>query len=190
MIYFDEVTCIKEVQNGNIAVFENLVNHYKSKVYTIAYKIIKNREDAQEIAQDTFIKIFRNINNFKYNSKFSTWLYRIVYNEAISKIRKKKNDNISLEQTYDIGDEGDTYKSLLTLKDYEQRKYIDMAINNLDEDESVILTLFYLEEKSIEELQEITGLTQSNIKVKLHRGRKKLYAELSSILKGELQSIV
>jgi RNA polymerase sigma factor (sigma-70 family) len=190
MLAFDEVTCIKEVQNGNVAAFESLVNHYKSKVYTISYKIIKNREDAQEIAQDTFIKVFKNIKNFKSNSKLSTWLYRIVYNEAISKIRKKKNDHLLLEQNYDIVDEEDTYKNFLTLRDTEQRKFIEQALYNLDEDESVLLTLFYLEENSIEELQEITGLTQSNIKVKLHRGRKKLYAELSSILKGELQSIM
>ena len=90
--------CIEKVLQGDTSSYNYLVNNYKDMEYNLAIKIIRNHEDAEEVAQDSFVKAFQKLNSFKGESKFSTWLYTIVYRTAISKIRKK---NI---ETTDIND--------------------------------------------------------------------------------------
>ncbi len=187
MNYQEDSFYIRKVLDGNIASYAILVEKHKNLAYTIALRIAKNHEDAEEIAQDAFLKAYNSLNSFKEESKFSTWLYKIVFNAAISRMRKKKILKVSI----DDGNIGNTIQeeridSLDSLHKKERKKIIAEAIARLKEEESVVMTLYYLNENSLKEIEEITGFSNSNIKILLHRGRKKLLLELKKILKEEI----
>ena len=166
---------IDKVLRGDSKAFAYLVNRHKDMTFTIAVRILKNREDAEEIAQDAFIKAYDSLKNFKQKSKFSTWLYSIVYNAAISRKRKKQlevlpvDDNITENYTFD-----EVLMGTDRIDEDEQIKFINKAIKDLPDTESILLTLYYKEEQSIEQISEVVGLSSSNVKVKLHRIRKKI----------------
>lgn len=152
-------------------------------VYTIALKILHNAEDAEDSAQESFVKAYRQLHKFESKSKFSTWLYTIVYRTSISKLQQNKlsffsiNEDISENYVYDF-----STPQIETLLATEQSKYIKSAIGKLPQMEGLLITLFYMNENSIREIEEITGLTESNIKVKLFRARKILERELRFLL--------
>ncbi len=165
-----------------------IVDRYKGMVFTLSYRIIKNQLDAEEAAQDTFVKAFNALSTFRFDCKFSTWLYRICYNNAISKSRVYKLVQVDIETRFDVPSE--TTSALDSLSANDRTKYLSKAMEMLDPDESAILTLFYAEGNNINEIVTITGLTESNIKVKLHRGRKKLYTHLEVLLKEEVTMLL
>jgi RNA polymerase sigma-70 factor (ECF subfamily) len=179
---------IDKILNGEVNAYSFLIDKYKDMVYTIANKILRNREDAEEVAQDTFMKAYQKLDTFKGDSRFSTWLYSIVYRTAISKVRKKEVSTSAIDNYVIVNHSTD--QDPYTLKEEEQRYYVNKIINLLPETDAALITLYYLNENSVEEISEITGLSNSNIKVKLFRIRKKLYAELSVLLKEEIRSIV
>lgn len=180
---------IDRILKGDANAYASLVNKHKNLVFTIAVKILKNREDAEELAQDVFIKAFEVLNTFKKESKFSTWLYRIAFNMAVSKTRKKKLPTVNLEteiiENFSIDD---IVPDMQELSNEEQKNCIEKALNVLPYEENIIITLFYYDDKSIEEISEITSLTISNVKVKLHRIRKKLYSIIHQIIIKEFNS--
>ncbi|MCD4772827.1 MAG: sigma-70 family RNA polymerase sigma factor [Bacteroidales bacterium] len=174
---------IDKILNGDTNVYASLINKYKDFVFTIAVKILKNREDAEELAQDVFIKAFEALNTFKKESKYSTWLYKIAFNMAVSKTRKKKLETYNLEpeiiENFSIDE---IVPDLQELSDEEQKNCIEKALKTLPYEENIIITFFYYDDKSIEEISEITNLSASNVKVKLHRIRKKLYSTIQKIM--------
>jgi len=184
----DDIFHVQKVLAGNTAAYAVLVEKHSDMAFTIANKIVRNREDAEEIAQDSFVKAYQSLRSFKGDSKFSTWLYRIVYNAAISHTRRKKQDFTQLDERV-VGEttEDEIFENLDTLDTEHQSKLVNEAINNLPADESAIVTLFYLKENTIEDISQITGLSVSNVKVKLFRIRKKLYEELQT--KMQLQTV-
>lgn len=182
---------IDKVLQGDANAFAYLVNKYKSLAFTVALKIVRNREDAEEIAQDSFVKAYTQLHTFKGESKFSTWLYTIVYRNSISKIRKKKIETVDVDDYIIENHKTDfDFPQIEAIKNEEQKKYVAQAINNLSENDALLITLYHLNECSVEEIEEITGLTKTNIKVKLFRIRKKLYNELSLLLKDEVKEII
>lgn len=182
---------IEKVLQGDASSFSFLVNSYKDMAYTIAFKVVRNAEDAEEVAQDSFIKAFQQLQSFKGHSKFSTWLYTIVYRTAISKIRKKKLIITDIDEYVIENHAVDfSFPQIDQLKAEEQKKYVNLAINTLSDIDALLITLFYLNENTFDEIIEITGLTKTNIKVRLFRARKKLYKELSKLLKTELKTIL
>lgn len=184
-------TYIEKVLSGDTNAFAYLVNKYKNLAFTVALKIVRNREDAEEIAQDSFVKAYTQLHAFKGESKFSTWLYTIIYRNAISKLRKKKIVTVDVDD-YIVENYQDDFDfpQLEAIKNGEQKTYITKAIENLSEMDSLLITLYHLNECKVEEIEEITGLTKTNIKVKLFRARKKLYIELSLLLKEEVKEIL
>jgi len=187
MNYREDSYYINRVIKGNLASYGVLVEKHKGLAYTLALRIAKNHEDAEEIAQDAFLKAYHSLNSFKQESKFSTWLYKIIYNTAISRFRKKHIESFSLEETATA----ETYTEeridgLDALHQKERKRIISEAISRLKEEEGVVMTLFYLSENNIREIEKITGFSNSNIKILLHRGRKKLLLELKKILKEEI----
>lgn len=182
---------IDKVLQGNAASFSYLVEQYKDMAYTVALKIVRNVEDAEEVAQDSFVKAFQQLRTFKGNSKFSTWLYTIVYRTAISKTRKKKIEVTAIDEyvidnyTTDI-----SFSQIEELKHQEQQKYIKAAINELPELDALLVTLFYMNDNTLDEIEKITGYTKTNVKVRLFRARKKLYKSLEHFLNKELNSIL
>lgn len=182
---------IDKILLGDTNAYTYLINKYKNMAFTIAIKIVKNTEDAEEVAQDSFLKAYEKLASFKGDSKFSTWLYTIVYRNSISKIRKKKIITTDIDSyILDNHSTGVDFPQIESIKKGEQKKYVTEAINKLSETDAFLITLYYMNESSVDEIEQITGLSKSNIKVKLFRARKKMYNELSLLLKDELKAIM
>jgi len=182
---------INKVLNGDLSSFAKLVEKHKSMAYTLAFRISKNHEDAEEIAQDAFMKAYQALNTFKQDSKFSTWLYKITYHTAISRFRKRQIESYVFDESIIDDEIGEVEINGLNALHQKQRKQIiSDALGRLKEAEGVALTLFYLNENSVKEIGDITGYTSSNIKVLLHRGRKKLLLELKKVLKKEIVDLL
>ncbi len=177
---------IAEVIGGNPASFAVLVEKYKQMAFSLSLKITKNREDAEEVAQDAFIKAYRSLGNFKGGATFKTWFFRIVYTTAISRVRTKPKHLVSFED-HKISDKElmDAESAIDQLTAEERSFHLYQAIELLDPGERAILNLYYFEDLPVEEIAEIVDLSVSNVKVKLFRSRKKLYVKLHGLLKSE-----
>ncbi len=172
---------IDKVLAGDQAIYAELVNKHKTYAFTIAQNILRNRQEAEEAAQDAFIKAYHHLSGFNRDSKFSTWLYRIVFNTAISYKRKNRYEFDSIESVV-VGYSQDADRILERL---DKKKYLHHALAKLNETDRTALTLFYLEEFSLEEIAEITGMQANTAKVRIHRARIRLADELKIILKEE-----
>jgi RNA polymerase sigma factor (sigma-70 family) len=192
----EESAYITAVLEGNTQAYAYLINKHKSLVYSLCLKITKNKEDAEEVAQDVFLKAYQQLSTFKRDSKFATWLYRIAYNTSLNKIKRKKVWQESIHQDDEdhptLQIEDTTFENQFDLLNLaEKRKYIQIAMQALSEQDAVIITLFYFAEHNLEEIAEVTGIDKNNVKIKLHRARKKLYNELSCLLpKKELETLI
>lgn len=170
---------IKRIQNGETELFSHVVANYSQSVFLLILRIVHNREDAEELTQDVFLKTYRTLNHFKGDSLFSTWLYRIAYNTAISATRKKKQEFLYIEeQTIENVPDEEINNVFGNTLDEERLQALRGVINQLTPDERGIITLFYTEQKTVEDIASVTDLTTVNVKVKLHRIRKKLYVML------------
>lgn len=168
---------IRQILKGDTFAFAYFVETYQDMAVNIAFRICKNRMEAEDIAQISFVKAFKNLHSFKKQSKFSTWFYQIVYNTALTEIRKSVHKTEFVEFKHsNFKSETSGFDTLESISTDERRILIDQALSQLHESEALILTLFYLEENSIKEVAEIMGLTPVNIRVKLHRARKNFAA--------------
>lgn len=188
----NDLIYIYKIKQGDITAFSKLIDKYKDMAYNIAYQLTANKEDAEEITQDAFVKIYKSINDFKGKSKFSTWLYSIVHNTAISKLRKKSINTLNIDELngYEINNIDETQMQISLLNKEDQQKYINKALEVLDPQDRVIVSLYYMEEKKINEIQEITGINDNNIKIRLFRARKKMYSKLFSLLNEDIKTIL
>jgi len=181
----DDQYYIELIVNRDSSAFTILVDRHKLNIYNIALKILKNREEAEEAAQDTFIKAFEKIKTFKGDAKFSTWLYRIAYNTAISYHRKKKSEAIPMDEFFIANHTEDDIVELLHSENVQERELkLKRAIQQLDGQEQLVLELYYDKEMSTIEIETITDLSQSNVKVKLHRARQRLFQLMQPQLKN------
>jgi len=182
-----EQEIIQSIQKGNTQHFSILVDRHKNMIYSLVYRMVKPQEDAEEVAQDTFLKAFKSIKQFKGNSKFSTWLYKIAYFTAINHLRKNKMLTAQIDMS---SFENDDRTAIENLNKNDQKHYISLALDHLKPVERNLITLFYLDEFSNRDIEKITGLTQSNIKVSLMRSRKKMYGIMKKMLNNELETIL
>ena len=189
MVDLDDKIHIQQVLGGETAAFTHLVDKYKDMVFTVIYRILRQREDAEDAAQTVFIKAFKSLNSFQGEAKFSTWLYTIAYRTALAKTKLKKFDTVDDNFHVEIATD-DTFPQLEEMKNQEQKIYVKKAIDALPEVDSAIISLFYMDECSIQEIVDITQLKESNVKVKLHRARKALKANLEGLLQQEMKSII
>lgn len=174
--------CIQKVLGGDSEAFRQLITKYKDMAYSIAMSVVKDEFYAEEILQVSFVKAFEKLSTFKGDSKFSTWIYRIVVNESFKQIKKQKTEFVDfVEIPPEVSNEIDS--SFLKLEQDDQKYFINEALKKISPQESLALRLFYLEENSIDEISNITGWTTSNIKVILHRSRVNLRLILTDILK-------
>jgi RNA polymerase sigma-70 factor (ECF subfamily) len=187
----EDLYYIESVKKGNIQAFSFLVEKYQRMIYTLALKLMKKPEDAEELAQDTFVKAYQKIDSYEGKSKFSTWLYTIAYNSCISELRKRRIEFKSLDDRQVTAEDeqkmNDYYRET---KKEDQEKYLNMALEKLPEDDQVLVTLYYYENQSMDEISSITGLTVSNIKVKIHRARKRMQLLLYEMLNEEVYSLL
>ncbi len=186
----DEKYYINRIKGGDKEAFAWVVDTYRDMIFTVCIRMLTSEADAEEAAQDVFVKAYRYLDSFQEQSKFSTWLYRIAYNHCISEIRKK----VRMIDLVDELPEGEVNESDLDGLDMmsasERSRYLQMAIEALPETDGVVVTLFYYKELSLDEIAEITGLTNSNVQIKLHRSRKKMYQVIIKSLKSEVSSIL
>lgn len=180
---------IHRVLEGDINSFRFLVSKYRDMSFSIAMSIVKSEIIAEEAVQDAFIKAFQHLETYKSKSKFSTWFYRIVVNESLRKIRKKKVEFTSIDEKFENINQSapDSFKYL---HEIEQKEIINEILNQMPMSESLLLRLYYLEENNIESICEITGLNLSNVKVTLHRARKRFYGILEKSFKHEMRTIL
>lgn len=168
--------CIQKVLEGDTGCFSFFLDKYGQAVYSLVLKIVRSREVAEELTQDVFVKVYRKLPSFRGNCAFSTWLYRIAYNTAVSEARKKKRE-VSLEDEAVPGDVPE--EAIDAVADggmAVKLEILDEALGRLSPEERAVIVLFYMKEKTVGEIAEITGMTQANVKVRLFRIRKKLYA--------------
>lgn len=172
----DETQYIQRILEGDTEYFSVFLDRYSRPLYTLIVQMVGCAEDAEELVQDVFLKAFRSLHTYKGDCRFSTWLYRIAYNTAVSATRKRKHEFLYLEEStiYNVPDEAAELVFGST-DDEERIAMLAQAIDRLTVEEKALITLFYYEEKSVEETGEILHLSQANVKVRLHRTRKKLY---------------
>jgi len=178
---------IDKILQGDSQAFAALVKRYQGFVFTIVLRIVKVREEAEEVAQDTFLKAFESLATFRGDSKFSSWLYSIAYRKALDRVRKNKKYQASelIEEIVE-GDMGMIDNGLHFLEDQERKKAIQDCILKLPEDQGAIITLYYFEDHSVREIAELTQLSEENVKVKLYRSRKKLFTLLKHFIRPEI----
>lgn len=187
----DDLYYVEAVRKGNVQAFSVLVEKYQNMVYSLALKLMKKPEEAEELAQDTFIKAYQKIDSYEGKSKFSTWLYSITYNACISELRKRRIEFASLDdRQISDQDEMKMHDYYRETKKEDQEKYLNLALAKLPEDDQVLVTLYYYENQSMDEISIITGLTVSNIKVKIHRARKSMHGFLHEMLNEEIYSLL
>ncbi len=177
----NESDIIRRLQNGNEKALSELMKLHQDYVFTVAYRFVKNREKAEEITQDVFIKVYRKIDTYQFHSKFTTWLYTIVYRTSLNLLGKK---NILINETDQYGEEDSSvtyferllnkFDSSLINTEFDTNKILWKAIDRLSIMQGLCITLFYLNQFSIDEICEILKLPANTVKTNLHRGRKKL----------------
>lgn len=178
-----EAEYIQQIIAGDVSLFTWFVDTYKDMAFSIAARILGNEQDAEEVVQDSFLQAFRGLAGFRGKSKFSTWLYRIVANGSLSRLRQKRRvyEDIELMEEQLPAIES----SYQRLASQDQAKFINLAMEKLRPEDRLILTLYYLEEQSLGEIAEITGDPKENVKMRLHRARNRMYGALSKLLNLE-----
>jgi RNA polymerase sigma-70 factor (ECF subfamily) len=180
----DDEFYIKRVKAGDISAFSAIVSNYQKMVFTIVLKIVENKEDAEDIMQEIFVKVFKSLDKFKEESEFSTWLYRIAYNTTISELRKRRVSYTSINDNLSAVNEVITDEDEFDLDEI-KLQYLDEVLKKLRPDEIFLVTLYYFREQSIDAISKISNLSVANVKVKLHRIRKKIALELNRLLQNE-----
>lgn len=180
---------IQKVLDGNTDAFRFIIKQNQDEAYSLAMSVVKDEFLAKDVVQNAFIKAYTKLDTFKGNSKFSTWFFRIVINEAFIQQRKQKRQTKIVEGISETNNQSTVNKSSEKIKEDNQRFYINEALKHIPAKHSLALRLFYLQDYSIEEIKEITGWSTSNTKVILYRARnkvKKLLDENYNIDKEEL----
>ncbi|WAC41854.1 RNA polymerase sigma factor [Pedobacter sp. SL55] len=187
-----DLDLINSILAGNTGHYALLVKRHQRFVFTLALRFAKNREDAEEIAQDCFIKAYKALGTFKQTSKFSTWLYTITYTTAMTYLRKKKLDSTSIDNDEQVLQVANTDSSFdaNTIEKKSTYKYLNEAIAMLLPDDAAIITLFYKGEQSLEEIGQALVMEPNTVKVKLHRARHRLKEKLQLLLKEEVKELI
>ncbi len=178
---------IKALKEGDRSEFIRLVEEYSGMIFRLALKILNDKQDAEDVLQETFIKAFQHIPAFKGNSSISTWLYRIATNEALMMIRKRKPEtgSVRIEEFEDQDD-----KEPIQIEDWcclpeeellssETKEYLDVAIQNISNKLKVVFLLRDVEGLSVRETAEVLEISEASVKTRLSRARMRLRQELS-----------
>lgn len=187
-----DMELIAQTLAGDQAAYADLVRRHQRFVFTLASRFTKVREDAEEVAQDSFVKAYRSLSSFQGQAKFSTWLYSIVYTTAMTFLRKKRVDTTSLddENTFIQVESRASAYDVNNAEQKSRQYYVDKAIGELLPDDAAIITLFYKGEQSLEEIGRAMGMEANTVKVKLFRARQRLKEKLEHSLKNEAKELI
>ncbi|MCZ8523402.1 MULTISPECIES: RNA polymerase sigma factor SigW [Paenibacillus] len=179
----------KLARGGDRAAFAELVELYKDKIYHLAYRMLRSSHEAEEIVQETFLRVYMNLDRYDETQKFSTWIYRIGTNLCIDRLRKRKV-NYSLDAEMGDGEGSDWYSTLASQDPSpdsqvllsETQMQIRESIETLPEKYKAIVILRYLQDLSLQEISDVLSMPVTTIKTRLHRGREFLRKKLEKIL--------
>jgi len=187
----EEAALIERVQAGDEIAFRDLVERYQAKVFSIIYGILRNRNDAEDIAQQVFTKVYFSIPKFDFRSSLLTWIYKITVNECYDYLRKRRVRKLVYESDFteeDVRTMDNAEQSVEKARPVDttlaQRDLIMKLLDKLSEDDRTLLLLKEVEGHSVEELSEMTGMNQNTIKVKLFRARQKLLKASAALTKS------
>ena len=182
---------ISKVLSGDQQAYGSLVNRYQNYVFTLALWFTKNREDAEEVSQDIFIKAYRALADFRGASKFSTWLYTIVNTTCITFLRKKRLEIHSLdnEKVFEVADSMDSGMRANLVEQKSRVSMVTNAIKMLSTDDAEVITLFYKGEQTLEEIAQILGIEANTAKVRLHRARTRLKEKMELYFAQEVKDL-
>jgi RNA polymerase sigma-70 factor (ECF subfamily) len=179
---------IKEVLKGDQNAFAEIVELYQDKLYRICYRMLGNKHEAEDIAQEAFVRAFINIHTFDTNRKFSTWLYRIGTNLCIDRIRKKKPDYYLDAEV--AGTEGlNMYSQIASKEELPEQEVLKMEmqdrvqyeISRLPDKYRAVIVLKYMEDLPLQEISDILEMPLGTVKTRIHRGREALRKQLSNM---------
>jgi len=177
MTEYDDIIYVKRTLAGETEAFSVLVERYQSLVFSIVARMVRQRQDAEDVAQDVFVKAYSSLEVFRGDARFSTWICRIAYTTAVSYIRRKRPDRAGVEILNDYDACTDDDGSNL----YEERvQRLQRLLAQLPPEDAVLVSLHYQHDKTMDEIAVIAGLSVANVKVRLHRIRKRLYEDLKS----------
>ena len=180
MTILDDIDYVKRTLAGDTAAFSVLVERYQSQVFSIVVRMVRHRQDAEDVAQEAFIKAFSSLSGFRGEAQFSTWLCRIAYTTAVSHIRKQRPDRAGIK----IENEPDIENTDSGNQGEDRLRQLQQSLQDLPPEDAALISLYYREDKTMEEIAFVTGLSVANAKVRLHRIRKKLYQEIKNISNG------
>jgi len=189
----DDADLVKRAQGGDTRAFDELVRRYRDKVYRLSYKILRHEEDAAEALQDAFLSAFRGLKNFKAESTFSTWLYRIATNASLMKYRRRRDGHVSLEQSQSGDSPGEpmqipdwSQQPLNELLNSETHEVMEEGVEKLPEELRTVFVLRDVEGLSNAEVAEVLNLSVAAVKSRLHRARIALRDRLNRYFSDKL----
>src|SRR5712691_2728252 len=195
---FDETNLVTQARQGDTAAFGELTERYQRNIFRLAQNITQNREDAEDVLQETFLKAYEHLPNFQGNSKFYTWLVRIAVNEALMKLRKRKSDRtVPLDEPVDTGEEM-VNREIAVWEDNPEQRYsreevqqiLDRAVESLKPDFRTVFVLRDIEELSTEETAETLGISVPAVKSRLLRARLALREKLTRQFKRKGEDVL
>ena len=176
---------VQKCQAGEMDAFQELVSRYHQKIYVVIVGLLRNREDALEVAQETFFRAYRKINSFQGGSSFYTWLYRIAVNLAIDSQRRQKRTPLDFRDAMDglLEEQNEVAKDpFLDVHDRELREKLVAAINDLTPEHKAVIMLRTVQGLSYKDISQILGCSEGTVMSRLHYARKKLQEKLSDFL--------
>ena len=179
------------VLKGDQQAYKVLVDRYQSYIFTLAYRLMQSREDAEEVAQDVFVKAYRSLADFKGGAKFSTWLYTIAHNTSITYLRKKKQKILAIddEATFTQLENQESDFKANQVEDKSKKAMVNRAIEMLAPDDAQIITLFYKGDQSLDEIATVMGMETNTVKVRLFRARQKLKEKMEKYFAEEVSNL-
>lgn len=172
----NENILLQRILNGETDLFSHFVERYSNLIFSLIARVVISKEDAEEITQDVFLKAFQKLHTFNGKCSFSTWLYRIAHNSAVSATRKKKFIFVPTDESQITNVPDSAVDELLNREDDEELlQQLENALCKLNTEDRILITLFYYQDKSVIDISDILEITVENVKVKLYRVRKKLY---------------
>ena len=170
---------VQQVLSGNTSAFAYFVETYQDMAITIAHRICGNMQDAEDVVQESYVKAYQNLHTFRSESKFSTWLYRIVYNTAITHSKTRMWMGMQETEIEDAYDRGENTLEI-NLEEMDRKEVVSDILQRMPKGDALLLTLYYMEDNPVKEIAKITGLNEPNVKVKLFRARKMFKEQLAA----------